>query len=164
MRPIIDWILATDLSRFVGNYGWVWPASESLHFIGLVLLTGTVGMFDMRVLGFARGIPPVELHRLLRWGLLGFGVSVATGIVFIAGTPDQYFFNSAFYVKVTGLLLMGLNAALFYAVPFRAVRALGPGDDAPRAAKICAAISLLLLVVVMGAGRMLTFFRPPAIY
>jgi hypothetical protein len=146
------------------NYGWVWPASETLHFVGLVLLSGTVGMFDMRVLGLAKGIPPGELHRLLRVGLLGFAISVTTGILFIAGTPDQYFYNSAFHVKVAGLALMGVNAAIFYAAPFTAVRALGPGEDAPRAAKVCAAVSLLLLVVVMGCGRMLTFFRPPSVY
>jgi hypothetical protein len=55
---------------------------------------------------------------------------------------------------------MGINVALFYALEFRSIQALGPTDDAPRAAKTIAAVSLALLVAIMLFGRMLTFFRP----
>jgi hypothetical protein len=40
------------------------------------------------------------------------------------------------------------------------VLALGAGQDAPPRAKIIAAVSLTLLVAIMCAGRMLTFYRP----
>lgn len=161
MKGVIEWILATQLSGFVLDNGWVWPIAEALHFMGLVLLVGTVSMFDLRILGLGRGIPPAAIHRLIPFGLLGFGISVLTGIVFISGTPDQYFYNSAFHFKLVFLTLMGLNAALFYAAPFRAVEALGPLEDTPRLAKVCAGLSLAALVGVMCCGRMLTFFRPP---
>jgi hypothetical protein len=161
MDALIDWLVGTRLSGFVMNYRWVWPISETLHFCGLTLLAGTVGLFDLRVLGFAKGVAPSALHRSLRWGLAGFAVSVATGIAFIAGTPDQYFYNAAFRFKVVFLLLMGINAAIFYRYEFGGVRRLGPYDDAPIGAKWSAAASLALLAAVMCAGRMLTFFRPP---
>ena len=162
MQRIMDWMLGTDLSSFVLDVDWVWPVSETLHFIGLVMLAGTVGMFDLRVLGVAKGIPPAELHKLLRVGVLGFGISVATGTMFIFGTPDQYFYNAAFHLKAIGLALMGANAVLFYALFYRRVRALGPDDDAELPAKVCASLSFGLLVGVMCCGRMLTFFRPLA--
>ena len=162
MQRLIEWIVSTDLSWFVVNYGWVWVISESVHFAGLVMLAGTVGMFDLRLLGIAKGIAPAELHKLLRFGVLGFALSVGTGVLFIAGTPDQYFYNSAFHLKVVGLTLMGANAAFFYARPYRSVHAMGADDDAPRAAKLCAGASLALIVIVMCCGRMLTFFRPPS--
>jgi hypothetical protein len=34
--------------------------------LGLSLLLGTVGLFDLRVLGIAKGIPPRAIHRLVR--------------------------------------------------------------------------------------------------
>jgi hypothetical protein len=40
------------------------------------------------------------------------------------------------------------------------VLALGAGEDASPRAKAFAAFSLTLLVAIMCAGRMLTFFRP----
>ena len=161
MDALIDWIVSTRLSWFVLEYRWVWPICESLHFCGLTALAGTVGLFDLRILGLAKGIAPATLHATLRWGLAGFGVSVVTGVMFIAGTPDQYFYNDAFKFKVVFLILMGLNAALFYWREFGRVRTLGPHDDAPTSAKWIAAASLLFLVGVMLFGRMLTFFRPP---
>ena len=36
---------------------WGWPVLESLHFIGMSVLIGTIGLFDLRLLGFARGVP-----------------------------------------------------------------------------------------------------------
>ena len=161
MDAFIDWIVSTPLSYFVTEYRWVWPISESIHFCGLTLLAGTVGLFDLRVLGFAKGVTPSALHATLPWGLAGFGASVVTGIMFISGAPDQYFYNNAFKLKVVFLVLMGANAAFFYWREFAGIRALGPYDDAPRRTKLVAAASLFFLVAVMLCGRMITFFRPP---
>lgn len=157
---LVRWFAATPLSAFVHEYGWVWPAAESLHFCGITVLVGTVGAFDLRLLGVGKGFEPAALHRLLKFGIVGFIVAAATGVLFIAGTPDQYFYNEAFHVKAIALAAAGANAALFYALHFRRVAALGPFDDAPRGAKWSAAVSLALLVTIMLAGRMLTFFRP----
>ena len=161
MDALIDWIVSTPLSYFVTEYRWVWPISETVHFCGLTLLAGTVGLFDLRVLGLAKGIAPSALHATLPYGLAGFGASVVTGIMFISGTPDQYFYNNAFKLKVVFLVLMGANAAFFYWREFAGIRALGPYDDAPRRTKLVAAASLFFLVAVMLCGRMITFFRPP---
>jgi hypothetical protein len=160
MDAFIDWIVDTRLSWFVTEYGWLWPINESLHFCGLTVLAGTVGLFDLRVLGLAKGIAPSTLHATLPWGIAGFVVCAVTGVMFISGAPDQYFYNDAFKLKVVFLGFMGANAAYFYWREFAVVRALGPHDDAPRAAKIVAAASLVFLVAVMLFGRMLTFFRP----
>jgi hypothetical protein len=161
MDALIDWIVGTRLHWFVTELRWVWPIAETVHFCGLTLLAGTVGLFDLRMLGVAKGIAPSTLHATLRWGLAGFGASVVTGIMFIAGTPDQYFYNDAFRLKVVFLVLMSANAALFYWREHAGIRALGPFDDAPRSTKIVAGASLVFLVAVMLCGRMITFFRPP---
>ena len=164
IADLIDWLVSTRLSELVLNVAWLWPISETVHFTGLVLLAGTVGFFDLRLLGFARGIAPAAIHRLVPIGLLGFGLSVVTGTLFIFGTPDQYFYNAAFHWKLVFLGLMGLNAAFFYSKPFAAVRTLGPRQPIPAVAKICAGLSLSFMVAVMCCGRMLTFFRPPGYF
>ena len=161
MQSLIAWLVTTDLSHFVLDSRWAWPIAESLHFMGLVLLVGTVSVFDLRMLGLGKGIAPAAVHRLVPFGMFGFAISVCTGIMFIAGTPDQYFYNSAFHFKVIFLLLMGANVAFFYSAPYRRVRSLGPYDDTPRAAKVSAVLSLSIMIAVMYCGRMLTFFRPP---
>jgi hypothetical protein len=160
LDAIIDWLTSTPLNAVVMGYRWVWPISETLHFCGLVLMVGTVGVFDLRLLGLAKGVSPAALHASLRFGIAGFVLSAATGSLFIFGQPDQYFYNDALKVKAAALLLLGLNVAAFYGLEARRALALGPSEEAPPRAKAIAAISLTLLVTIMLSGRMLTFFRP----
>ena len=161
MDAFIAWIYTTRLSAFVNGYPWVWPILESLHFCALTVLAGTVGLFDLRVLGLVKGITPSAAHATLPWGVARFALTAITGVMFIWGASEQYFYNDAFRLKVVFLALMGANAALFYWREFAGIQALGPRDDAPRSAKLVAAASLVFLVGVMLCGRMLTFFRPP---
>ncbi|MGD8340055.1 MAG: hypothetical protein PVH89_04700 [Gammaproteobacteria bacterium] len=160
MIPLMQWLNDSWAAHLVNDHRWSWPIAESIHFFGLVLLTGTVGAFDLRLLGLARGVRPADLHRLLRFGILGFVMLLVTGLLFISGAPDQYFYNSAFHLKAISLALMGINVIAFYSLEFRSIQALGPDDEAPRRAKLMAGFSLVLLVAIMLFGRMLTFFRP----
>jgi hypothetical protein len=139
---------------------WGWPIAESLHFIGLSLLIGTVGLFDLRLLGLARRIPIAAMHRLVPWGIAGFGINAISGLAFLMTEPDQYLYNPSFHLKVLFIAAAGVNAVAFYATSYRRVTAPGALDEAPRAAKVIAAVSLSLWIAVMVAGRLLTFYRP----
>jgi hypothetical protein len=67
------WVRSTWLHKFVVQYEpWVWPTCEIIHYLGLSLLLGTVGLFDLRVLGVAKGIPLQAIHRLIPWGIAGY--------------------------------------------------------------------------------------------
>lgn len=161
MDGVIEWMYGSALSRFVTDHGWLWPINETLHFCGLTVLAGTVGLFDLRVLGFAKGIAPSTLHATLPWGIAGFVVIIITGVQFLFGAPEQYIYNNAFQLKVVFLVLLGGNAALFYWREFAGIKTLGPHDDAALSAKVVAAASLFFLAAVILCGRMITFFRPP---
>src|SRR5438477_12429062 len=110
---------------------WGWPTAESIHFIGLSLLVGAIGTFDLRLLGVGKRIPIAALHKLIPWGLLGFAINVVSGLAFLATEPDQYIYNPSFHFKVLFLAVAGFNALAFYVTTYR--RATAPGlADAPR--------------------------------
>jgi hypothetical protein len=161
MQPWEVWVRHTGLAHFVLQHVWVWPTMETLHYFGLSLLLGTVGLFDLRVLGLAKAIPPAALHRLVPFGVGGFLLNLATGVVFFSGFPDQYAYNHAFHFKLAFMAIAALNVAAFYSSAFAEVRRMGPGADAPLRAKIMAGVSLAAWVAVLTCGRLLTFFRPP---
>jgi hypothetical protein len=104
---------------------WGWPTVESLHFMGLCLLIWTVGVFDLRMLGVARGIPMHALHKLVPWGVGGYLLNVTTGVMFVVSAPDQYLFNPAFQVKLSLMAIAGLNVLFFYRFVFGPVRVAG---------------------------------------
>ena len=160
--PWEAWIRSTFLHMFVIENGrWLWPALETLHFLGLSLLFATVGVFDLRVLGLGKSIPPGTLHKLIPIGIAGYAVNVLTGIMFFSGFPEQYFYNSAFWWKGTFMAIAGINVALFYLSPsFQHLTTLPAGADAPFSAKMIAGTSLGAWTVVLICGRLLTFYRP----
>lgn len=161
LQSLVSAIRGTALHLFVRQSVWLWPILESVHFLGMSLLVGAIGVFDLRLLGFARGIPAAALHRLIPIGIAGFGLNALTGLVFIAGYPEQYLFNAAFRVKVAFIALAGVNVLFFYTRVFHRLAALAPDEPAPAAARVVGGVSLALWIGVMTAGRLLTFFRPP---
>jgi len=143
------------------NSAWGWPTVESLHFLGLSMLIGAVGLFDLRMLGLARGIPMGALHRMIPWGIGGYVLNVTTGILFVTSAPDQYLYNPAFQIKLALMVLAGLNVLFFYRFVFARVSASAAEAEAPRSAKAAAAISLACWIGVVVCGRLITYYRPP---
>src|SRR5499426_3249885 len=160
MSPFEVWLQSTSLAALM-HTRWAWPIAESFHFFGLSLLIGTVGLFDLRLLGFAKQIPLPALHRLIPWGIMGYLINVLSGISFFTAEPDQYLYNPSFQMKMIFMSLAGINVLLFYVTMFRRVRLCGAGENAPLPARIMGGASLAFWIGVMSCGRLLTFFRPP---
>ena len=160
LRSVLNTLYYTPMGEFMRTSTWGWPLFESLHFTGMSLLAGTIVMFDLRLLGFARAVPVRAMHRLIPIGIGGFLLNMSTGICFICATPDQYLFNAAFRWKVTFIAIAGLNVMVFYARTFRRLLETPPGTTPPAAARVAGAVSLLAWIGVMSAGRLLTFYRP----
>ena len=117
---------------------WGWPITEIFHFTGLCLLFGAVGLFDLRMLGVARGVSLRALHRLIPFGLAGFALSITTGFLFVVTTPDQYVYNPALQTKLALMALAGINMVLFYATTARAVKETGADGVPPLRARVFA--------------------------
>lgn len=151
------WIHATAIGRAAGGgVPWLGPACLTLHFVGLTLLIGGVGAFDLRLLGVAKGLPVGPLGGLMPWAVFGFSINLATGLILFAGNPFQFIDNLAFWLKMLFIVLAGINAILYYATGLgRRVELLAAGQNAPVSAKVFAAASLFLWVGVMYWGRML---------
>ena len=92
---------------------WVWPILEDLHFIGLILLLGAIGVLDLRILGFLKQLPVGPLHRFLPWGIAGFFINVITGLLFFVGMPGFYTGNFVFQFKMLAIVLAGANVIFF---------------------------------------------------
>ncbi len=154
------WLESTPVSHFMNWSPWAWPAAECLHFSGLVLLFGTVVLFDLRLLGFGQEIAPRTVHRLVPWGIGGFALSFATGALFFTGIPGMYLNNPAFWAKCVFLVLAGANVGVFYLTVARRVEETEPGQPIPPFARVIGGASLVLWLSVLIAGRLIGFYKP----
>ena len=159
-----------SMDYVMGHYPWMWPLTETLHFIGLSLLVGIVGMFDLRLLGMMKGIPIVELRKLVPWGAFGAILAIVTGLAFVTGIGGNLYgknpvdilvFDVFLQVKLLFIILAGVNLLVFYMTgASRAVDALGPEEDAPPIAKVVAGASLFLWLGVVYLGRLIPWMLP----
>ena len=159
-QALLDFSAATGVQTLMYSR-WGWPIVESLHFIGLSLLIGTVGIFDLRMLGFMQSIPLVALHRFVPFGVAGYLVNATTGIMFLSSVPDQYIYNPAVQTKLAFMLVAGVNMIVFYRFCFGGLQSEEVSVDSKTRAKVFALVSLLCWLGVISAGRLITFFRPP---
>jgi hypothetical protein len=160
MRVVIFWLARTGLATFVRNSAWAWAVLEIVHFMGLSMLLGTVGLFDLRLMGYAKQIPPKALHVLVPVGIAGFLINMTSGTLFFIASPGLYIGNIAFEIKLVLLVFAAINVAAFYLVMRRPVLALEAGGVAPLPARIIGGISLVIWISVLIAGRMEAFFKP----
>lgn len=156
---ISKWLAATRLSWAVrGGVPWIWPTCETLHFIGLCLLVGVIGVMDLRLVGRLKGVPIGALERLVPWAVCGFVICATTGILFYIGAPDQYYKNNIFWAKMAFIALAGVNVLVFYGTGIARLVDRLPADAAtPFAAKLIGGTSLFLWIGVVFWGRMLPF-------
>jgi hypothetical protein len=161
LRYILRW---PSVEAFIVRYTWAWPLAETLHFVGIALLVGVVGMFDLRLLGVARGIPIAAFRRLLPWGVFGFVLAVISGLLFVTGIyanieihPYVVLMNDVYLqLKFVFLGILGLNLLAFYLTGMsRAVDALGPDEDTPPLAKVIAVTSLVFWLATVYVGRLI---------
>ena len=162
MDAITRFMLSTGIDNFVATQDWVWPVCEILHFFGMALLIGSVGLVDLRMLGIAKGVPIKALERFIPLGVIGFLVNATTGFIFVAGNPvggpQEYLTNLAFQIKMVLILIAGLNLLAFYVTGIaRQADAITPEGIAPMSAKVVAALSLLLWFGVIFFGRFIMY-------
>ena len=157
MNGFVAWLESTSLSRAIVHYRWIWPICEILHFVGLTLVVGIAGFYDLRLMGFMKRVPLSAARDLMPLAMAGLLLNLATGATFFIGAPHQYVRNVAMGAKVFFLVLAGLNAVFFEAMVGARTMNLGAGDDTPRSAKIVGAVSLVSWLGVLYWGRMLAF-------
>jgi hypothetical protein len=152
VNGFLRWLVNSPWSHWINTYEWIFPAIQSVHFIGFAVSIGSIAIVDLRLLGFGmRRQPPAELAADLdRWTLLGIAMMLVTGFLMFSTDAVTYHNNPSFQFKMTFLMV----ALVFQFTIHRwAVR---PGA-APAGAKLAAVASLLLWTTVLAAGRMIAF-------
>jgi hypothetical protein len=162
MEALSDLLISTGIGDYVAAHDWVWPFCETLHFIGMCVLLGTVGTVDLRVLGVAKGIPIQLLDKFIPLGVIAFLVNLVTGFIFIAGNPVggpmEYMTNLSLQIKLVLMLIAGINLLLFYVTGIHRSLETVPADgDASGRAKAVAAVSLTAWIFVIVMGRFIMY-------
>ena len=129
---------------------WAFPLIEIVHIAAFAAMVGSVLTIEMRVFGLARALPLVDLGRLgAGIALAAFALAVCSGSLLFLADASGYVANRAFAVKLGLITVAAVNMLVFHA---RGSLARPDG-----LAKVQAALSLLLWLGVITAGRLIAY-------
>ncbi len=154
----LGWVEQTALATAMRQDVWLYPAVEILHIWCFVVLVGSIAMLDLRLIGLSTRVSVRQLSRhLLPWTWGALIVIVPTGALMFITHASEFLSNPAFVAKISLIFVAGINAVAFHLGPFRSVVAWDGGVATPPAAKLHAAISLLIWMGVIACGRLLAY-------
>jgi len=158
-EPLANWLNNTGLHTLMVEYSWMFPLMETIHFVALTVLFGSLLVIDLRVLGVGKFINMKESMKFIPVAMIAFAFNLLSGIAFLAADPFTYFPNMGFQWKMGMIAIAGLNALWFWFGEHEELSALADGADAPFRAKVIAAVSLFIWVVVIVLGRMIPYLE-----
>ncbi len=117
---------------------------EVTHYFSIFMAVGATVIVDLRLLGLAAQRQPATQikEQLFPWVWTGFFLALISGFLMFAADAPEYLHNSVFHHKVEVVLLAALLAAIIQ----RNVPRWDHGPSLPPAAKIWAAVSLVVWV------------------
>ena len=94
-----------------------------MHTIGMALLIGSLGLINLRVLGYKVELPILGTRDLLPLAWLGFTINAISGAALFVSDAVYFFSSYTFRIKMLLIILGGINAALLSGRIFREARA-----------------------------------------
>lgn len=159
MIAFCKWLEHTSIGTHVRESLWLFPAIETLHLFGIVLLVGSTSFFDLRLLNLAMKDQPVSriVGKLQGFVWAGFLTQVTTGFLMFASEATKMYINDAFRLKMLMIVVAGLNAGVFHFTAYRSADKWGSSGTTPFAAKFAGVLSILLWFGIVAAGRWIAF-------
>lgn len=156
---MMEWLATLESSGF-GTWLrespsiWAYPAVLTLHTLGLGVLVGANAVLDLRLLGYAPGIPLASLENLFPVMWSGFWVNAISGLALFVADATTKGTTWVFMLKL-GIIVVGV--LVLFAIR-RTVY--GDGANADRASsrgRTLAAVSLVLWFLAIVTGRYMAY-------
>ena len=159
MLEFCQWLQDTWLGVGIRESLYLFPVLYTLHIFGVVILVAATSALDLRMLGVVMRKESVSdtADLLLPWAKAGFAAQLMTGALLFTGQAVELWQNIAFLLKMTTVLLAGLNVLIFHLTAYRDVRQWAHGPT-PAGAKFSAVFSLTCWFGIVALSRLIAFF------
>src|SRR5262245_3563618 len=167
---MLDWLQNTPVSEWVATSDLGYPILLAIHSMGMAIVVGILVMLDLRVLGFAKGIPVSAFRTLMPVAWVGFAVNLVSGTLLFMSLATHMISNWPFLSKMASICIGGvvswvlwrnLEAEGWAAAPAGGVPAI---DAAP--SQTARAMAIVSMAVWLGAilfGRMIAYVLDAAL-
>jgi hypothetical protein len=154
----LAWLQSTKLATLVAETLWGYPLLETFHALGMAMLIGSLGLINLRVLGYKPQLPLLGVRDLLPLAWLGFTINALSGVALFTSDAIYFFSSYTFRIKLVLILLGGINAVVLGHNVFREPAAGHAQAAVPSVGvKWIAATSLVFWFGAAIAGRLIAY-------
>ncbi len=153
----LEWLEQTDFGTWVGESLWAYPFFETVHTIGMAMVIGSLGLINLRVLGYKSDLPILGTQKLLPLAWIGFTMNLISGLSLFASDAQHFWYSYTFRVKIVLIILGGINAAILSRRVFQEPTAGAPPVVPTSGVKWVAASSLVFWFGAICAGRLIAY-------
>ena len=153
----LEWLQGTWVGVLVAESLWGYPLFETIHSIGMAMLIGSIGLINLRVLGFKPGLPLFGMQQLLPLAWIGFTLNAVSGTLLFTSDAVYFFSSYTFRIKMVLIVLGGINAALLGRRVFREAAVGAPAAPPAASTKWIAFSSLVFWFGAVCAGRLIAY-------
>jgi hypothetical protein len=153
------WIEATAVATAIRESEWLFPSIETLHVLSIVLVVGTIGMVDLRLLNVMardRAVSEV-LYDTLPWTRKAFAVALVSGLLLFSANADRYISGFPFPAKMALMAVAGVNMAVFHLFTQRSIAEWDRARVVPVSVKAAGGVSLMVWIGIVFLGRWIGF-------
>jgi hypothetical protein len=155
------WLGQTPLSITIQSVSWIIPTVQTIHILCVAIIVTYSAMLDLRLMGVAgkgRSIARMT-HDAMPWIWSALTALATTGTILIIAEPARELTNAAFWLKMS-LLAVGVFLTILVQ------RGVGKDEgywessvSRRRMARFVAAVSILLWIAVVSAGRWIGYIQ-----
>jgi uncharacterized membrane protein len=162
ITAFLETLQSSSWAVFIHKTPWAFTTVQVVHFFAVSLVLGTIVIVDLRLLGFASTKRPfAELSRpVLPFTWAAFVLAVMTGLLLFISQATDYFVNPAFWIKMSLIVLAGINMMVFEFITVRDVQKWNLDPTPPPRARLAGGISIACWVLVVVLGRLISFTLP----
>jgi len=156
---LCEWLAGTAIGTDIRESDNLFSVIETIHVLGITVTAGTIAIVDLRILGlaFTRYTVTDVLRPLVTITWLGFLVMLSTGALLFWSEADKLYFNTAFRLKLSCLLLAGLNQWVFQRTYSGRLASWNESFIFPARAKFAAWLSVGLWTAIIVLGRAIAY-------
>jgi hypothetical protein len=153
----LEWLQSTWVGVLVAESLWGYPLLETIHSLGMAMLIGSLGLINLRVLGYKPELPLLGTQQLLPLAWFGFTLNAISGALLFTSDAVYFFSSYTFRIKMVLIILGGVNAALLSRRIFREAADRAPPASQAASTKWIAATSLVFWFAAVCAGRLVAY-------
>ena len=156
-----EWLVAIETSGVgaaIRQSVWIYPAANVGHVVAVVCFAASVALLDLTLLGIVR---PAGRARLIgavrRWTMAFLALVALSGLVLFTAEASHVAMNRVFQIKLALIAIAILNGLILGRRAETALVSLDDGAPVPAEARVAAALSLSLWLVVAALGRFIAY-------